>query len=217
VDRGLALIAAGARLVSGARLYALSDGEVRGAVAGAAGVLARVEAAFLDLVAALDSRPGAVPGTRPGQGAAAFLHQVVLRSPGQAFRDVAAARMLDRCGAAGGGPDGGDGVGVVDGVAGADGVVATGAAAGAEAGAEEGGGGSEDGGPDGAGDGSSGVAPGGGVVGDGTVGSGGLPVMVAAFRSGQVSRPHLDVAVRTLSKVPAQSVGSNSTRRPAPA
>jgi hypothetical protein len=140
-------------------LYALSDGEVRGAVVGAAAVLARAEAAFLDLVAGLDSRPEAVPGTRPGQGAAAFLHQVVLRSPGQVFRDVAAARAIDGIGLDAAGPAG----------AGAGGSAEDGAAG-------------QDGGPDGV---------------------GGLPVMVAAFRSGQVSRQHLDVAVRTLGKVPA--------------
>jgi hypothetical protein len=200
VDRGLALIAAGAGLVSGARMYALSDAEVRGAVVRTARVQARVDAAFLDLVAALDSRPEAVPGTRPGQGAAAFLHQAVLRSPGQAFRDVAAARAIDGIGLDAGGPAGA-------------GVGGAGVGGAGVSGAGEDGGAGVDGrseSADAVGDSQveGGVAdpadPGSRSDGSGEAGgSGGLPVMVAAFRSGQVSRQHLDVAVRTLGKVPA--------------
>jgi hypothetical protein len=184
VDRGLELIAAGAGMVSGARLYALSDGEVRAAVVGAARVLARVEAAFLDLVAALDSRPGAVPGTRPGQGTAAFLHQVVLRSPGQAFRDVAAARVLDR--SVGGRLSGERSSSDDDGIAQDSGSLDDTDTDVADPAA------------DGRGD--------NGEAADGTPGPGVLPVMVVAFRSGRVSRQHLDVAVRTLGKVPAHLV-----------
>ncbi len=83
----------------------LSDGELRQALARAAGLLAQTQAAYLHLVAALDTRPDAVPGAATGKTAATFLIHATHRDPGAAARDVAAARHLDPTGAGVGVPD----------------------------------------------------------------------------------------------------------------
>ena len=129
VYRGRDLVRQGIALIAQARTWSLADAELRGAVADGAGLLAAVESAWLGLVAALDGRPTAVAGARPGRTAATFLTLGLNRSPAQAGRDIAAAHALH----------------------------------------------------------------------DETPR---LPQLAAAFAAGEVSRGHVDVAVRTLARVP---------------
>lgn len=127
---GLALIDRGAAVVATAREWSLSDAELRDAVGAGAAALARLEAAWLGLVRALDGRPEAVAGARPGKTAATFLIHGLRVSAGRAHADVAAAHAID--------PD-----------------------------------------------------------------EGPLPRMGAALAAGEVSRAHLDVAVRAIARIPA--------------
>ncbi len=96
---GLALVGRGLGLLVGARVWSLSDAQVRDAVLSVTGAVASLEAARLGLVRELDGRAGAVAGARAGQVAATFLVEAARVASGQAHRDVAAARMVD--------PDGG--------------------------------------------------------------------------------------------------------------
>ncbi len=86
----------------------LSDSELRDAVARAARLLAQSQAAYLHLVAALDTRPDAVPGAATGKTAATFLIHATHRDPGAAARDVATAHHLDPTGAGTGIPEASD-------------------------------------------------------------------------------------------------------------
>ncbi len=119
--------------LQGCGSWALSDGEVRDALSAATALVTRLESVRLGLVRELDSRPDAVPGARPERVAATFLIHALRSAPGQAYRDVEAARELS--------PD-----------------------------------------------------------------AGRLPMMGRELASGEVSRAHVDVAVRALRRIPAQAL-----------
>jgi hypothetical protein len=96
---GLELAREGISRLMAARCWSLPDTELRDAVVASHELLAMAEAAHLGLLRELDGRPEAVPGARPGQAGRTFLVHALRVAPGQAGRDVEAARALD--------PDGG--------------------------------------------------------------------------------------------------------------
>lgn len=95
VVAGLDAITQAAALVIGAGTLTLSDGELRDALAATWRVRARVEAAYLHVLAALDAREGAVPGAGPGRAGREFLVHALTSTHAAAAADVAAAHALD--------------------------------------------------------------------------------------------------------------------------
>lgn len=92
---GLAAVGAALDDLAEAPTWSLSDAEVRDDLTAATALLARLEAARLRLLQALDTRPDAVAGARAGQGAKTFLLHALNSSRARAHADVAAARALD--------------------------------------------------------------------------------------------------------------------------
>jgi hypothetical protein len=129
----LAAVRAATAELKRVRLWSRSDAAARLGVREGFVAVQALQAAWLGLVADLDSRPEAVPGARAGTVAQTFLRAVLLRTGGQAAADVRAAHALSR---------------------------------------------------------------------DADPGAGGLPLLGEAFASGAVSREHVDVALRTLRKLP---------------
>ena len=130
VLRALAVIREVASGLVGRPTWSLSDAQMRSSVAEADAAVAAMQAARLSLIRDLDARPDAVAGARPDKTAATFLVHACRVSPGQAYRDVAAAHAID--------PDGGQ-----------------------------------------------------------------LPQLGAALAAGEVSRAHVEVAVRAMNRIPA--------------
>ena len=129
----LAAVRAATAELSRARLWSRSDAAARIGVRDGFAAAQALQAAWLGLVADLDSRPEAVPGARAGTVAQTFLRAVLLRTGGQASADVRAAHAL---------------------------------------------------------------------LPDADPGAGGMPSLGAAFAAGTVSREHVDVALRTMRKLP---------------
>jgi hypothetical protein len=94
-DQGLDLVGSGLAAVAGESPDALSDAQLRAAVAKCHRFMAVMQAHYLRLVGSLDHRPDAVPGARPSDRAATFLVHRLNLSPRQAGLDVKAAHALN--------------------------------------------------------------------------------------------------------------------------
>jgi len=97
-----ALLAQGSaqvRVLQTAPTLTLSDAQLRAALVAATELVHQVDAARRHLVAALDQRPGAVPGAPTGTGAAPFLVHALRMDPGAAGREVNWPAVSTRTGA----------------------------------------------------------------------------------------------------------------------
>ena len=95
VAEAVARIAAEIDRLQGAPLLHHSDTRARDAVAAIVQLRARLDAAYLHLLADLDARPDAVPGAASGKTGATFLVHALNVTPQRAAHDVRAARALD--------------------------------------------------------------------------------------------------------------------------
>ena len=93
-DAALARAVAGLRDFAARPGYAFSDAELLANLRGVHAFLATADAAYLGLVAELDSRAGALPGVPAGRTAATFLREALRVAGPRAGRDVRAARAI---------------------------------------------------------------------------------------------------------------------------